>query len=183
MSDERRKLWLYLYPDEPQQKSAIETIEEIPQRQRSDFFRDSIVAGIALSKLDKRLPALVSMLLQQDSNIDTLIRILKILFPKLDIDSTEDKSTLCAVAWQKRCRDELQQGTPWSAWFAISEDEYNHHLNHPESNSQVRALWAYDENEQKKDIQDKERTPFPEANTNTSSETLSNAKKLFGNSN
>lgn len=101
MSDERRKLWLYLYPDEPQQKSAIETIEEIPQRQRSDFFRDSIVAGIALSKLDKRLPALVSMLLQQDSNIDTLVRILKILFPKLDIDSTEDKSTLCAVAWQK----------------------------------------------------------------------------------
>ena len=115
MGEERRKLWLYLYPDEPQQQSAIETIEEIPQRQRSDFFRDSIVAGIALSKLDKRLPALVAMLLQQDSNIDTLVRILKILFPKLNIDSTENKSTLLAVAWQKRCRDDLQQGTPWSS--------------------------------------------------------------------
>lgn len=182
MGEERRKLWLYLYPDEPQQQSAIETIEEIPQRQRSDFFRDSIVAGIALSKLDKRLPALVAMLLQQDSNIDTLVRILKILFPKLNIDSTENKSTLLAVAWQKRCRDDLQQGTPWSSWFAISEDEYNHHIDHPTSNCQVRALWTYDENEQKKDISNQESMSFSDTNINKNSETLTNAKKLFGTS-
>ena len=56
------------------------------------------------------------------------------------------------------------------------------HIDHPTSNCQVRALWTYDENEQKKDISNQESMSFSDTNINKNSETLTNAKKLFGTS-
>ena len=56
------------------------------------------------------------------------------------------------------------------------------HIDHPTSNCQVRALWTYDENEQKKDISNQESMSFSDTNINKNSEALTNAKKLFGTS-
>lgn len=176
MSEERRKLWLYLYPDEPHQKAAIDAIETVPLRQRPDFFRDCLVAGVALSTLDNRLPALLALLLDGKRDAQTLKRTLSLVLPDM---ATDDHGTaLQAVAWQKRVRDELVAGNPWTGWIAITEDEYRQRVNQPEGNAEVRALFAPVEPESTAPapLSVQEAKPEPKA----ASETLSNAKKMFG---
>lgn len=178
MSEERRKLWIYLYPDEPHQQAAIEAIEAIPQRQRPDYFRDSLVAGIAMSKLDKRLPSLLALLLDDEGSIGTLTQILRLTVPEFDVGDHKDGTSLVAVAWQKRAKDVLQQGQPWSAWFAIGKDEYEKLQHAPEVDVQVRALLAPDEASL---ISKNESVPIAvPLDTAPLSETLNNAKKMFG---
>ncbi|QQN37413.1 plasmid partitioning/stability family protein (plasmid) [Rahnella aceris] len=63
MTDKRKKLTVYLHPeDDSQDARAMEIIESVPLRTRGDFFRAAIVGGSALYQLDKRLPHLLSML-------------------------------------------------------------------------------------------------------------------------
>lgn len=176
MSEERRKLWLYLYPDELHQKAAIDAIETVPLRQRPDFFRDCLVAGVALSTLDNRLPALLALLLDGKRDAQTLQRALSLVLP--DMATDDHGTTLQAVAWQKRVRDELAAGNPWTAWIAITEEEYRQRVNQPEGNAEVRALFALMESESTAPapLSVQEAKPEPKA----ASETLSNAKKLFG---
>lgn len=140
MSEERRKLWLYLYPDEPHQKAAIDAIETIPLRQRPDYFRDCLIAGIALSMLDKRLPSLLALLLDGKRDALTLQRTISLVLPEMTTDN--HGTALKAVAWQKRVRDELAAGNPWTAWIAITEEEYRQRTSHPENNVEVRVLLA-----------------------------------------
>lgn len=176
MSEERRKLWLYLYPDEPHQKAVIDAIESVPLRQRPDYFRDCLVAGAALSTLDKRLPALLALLLDGKHDAQTLKNTLSLVLPEMVTDN--HGTALQAVAWQKRVRDELAAGNPWTAWMAITEDEYRKRANQPEDNAEVRALLAPVEQESA------ELASFPvqeeKPEQKTASETLSNAKKMFG---
>ncbi|PHM67969.1 plasmid partitioning/stability family protein [Xenorhabdus sp. KJ12.1] len=181
MSEERRKLWLYLYPDEPHQQAAIEAIETIPQRQRSDYFRDSLVAGIALSKMDKRLPTLLALLLDEGSDIKTLKRVLRLVSPEFETSGDIEGNTLIAVAWQKRIKDILQQNQPWTAWFAIGKEEYDRLIQTPESDVQVRALYAAKNGDTTIDETGKIQ-PVNKQNTpvKKESETLNNAKKMFG---
>lgn len=177
MSEERRKLWLYLYPDEPHQKAAIDTIDTVPQRQRPDYFRDSLVAGIALSKVDKRLPTLLALLLDDGSDIHTMTRVLRLVVPELDAGAYGERAALVAVAWQKRIRDVLQQGQPWTAWFAIGQEEYNQLVQKPESDIQVRALLATSEDT----VNRVPASPVIQqySSQKNISETFSNAKKMF----
>lgn len=175
MSEERRKLWLYLYPDEPHQKAAIDAIENIPLRQRPDFFRDCLVAGIALSTLDKRLPSLLALLLDGKRDALTLKRTLSLALPEMNMDNHD--TALQAVAWQKRVRDELAVGKPWTAWFAISEEEYRKLASQPEDDIHVRALLAPVEQEEQPTAA---QTTPPLAEGEPTSETLTNAKKMFG---
>lgn len=168
-NEERRKLWLYLYPDEPHQKAAIDAIEKIPLRQRADYFRDCLVAGMGLSALDKRLPTLLSILLDGKNDGRTLKHTLSLILPEMATDSTAEKPV--AVAWQRRGKNVLIQGSPWSEWFPVSEEEYKKHFADPDDNTQVRALFAFAHNEQKNESAPD--IPAPE------NETLANAKKLF----
>lgn len=63
MTDKRKKLTVYLHPeDDSQDARAMEIIESVPLRTRGDFFRAANVGGSALYQLDKRLPYLLSML-------------------------------------------------------------------------------------------------------------------------
>lgn len=175
MDEERRKLWLYLYPDEPHQKAAIDAIENIPLRQRPDFFRDCLVAGIALSTLDKRLPSLLALLLNGKRDALTLKRTLSLVLPEMNTDNHD--TTLQTVAWQKRVRDELAVGRPWTAWFAIGEEEYRKLASQPEDGIHVRALLApVEQNGQPTAAQ----TTPPLTEAEPTSETLTNAKKMFG---
>lgn len=176
MSEERRKLWLYLYPDEPHQKAAIDAIETVPLRQRPDFFRDCLVAGVALSTLDKRLPALLALLLDGQRDALTLQRTLSLVLPEMTTDN--HGTTLQAVAWQKRVRDELAAGNPWTAWIAIAEKEYRQRTSQPENNVEVRALLAPVEPASAKPMPEPLQEAKPEQKA--ASETLSNAKKMFG---
>ncbi|MDR3430750.1 MAG: plasmid partitioning/stability family protein [Rouxiella aceris] len=78
MTDRRKKLTVYLHPDDDiQDAKAMEVIESVPQRTRGDFFRASIVGGSALYQLDKRLPYLVSMLFDGRMTADQLVGIIQ----------------------------------------------------------------------------------------------------------
>ncbi|HGJ5884501.1 plasmid partitioning/stability family protein [Arsenophonus sp.] len=181
MNEQRRKLWLYLYPDEQHQKEAIDIIESIPQRQRPDFFRDSLITGIAISTLDKRLPSLLALLLDKNSNISTLVRVLRLVIPQFYAYFKDDIDTPEVVAWQKRTIDPLQEGNPWSAWFAISQEEYDKLIYTPEIGVQVRALYAAKNGDN--DIKGQKNIVKLSSNQSVkknSSETFNNAKKMFG---
>lgn len=78
MTDKRKKLTVYLHPDDDvQDAKALEIIESVPQRTRGDFFRAAIVGGSALYQLDKRLPYLVSMLFDGRMTADQLVGIIQ----------------------------------------------------------------------------------------------------------
>ena len=76
MTDKRKKLTVYLHPeDDSQDARAMEIIESVPLRTRGDFFRAAIVGGSALYQLDKRLPYLLSMLFDGQLTADQLVGI------------------------------------------------------------------------------------------------------------
>lgn len=63
MTDKRKRLTVYLHPeDDSQDARAMDIIESVPLRIRGEFFRAAIVGGSALYQLDKRLPYLLAML-------------------------------------------------------------------------------------------------------------------------
>ncbi|MEA9392661.1 plasmid partitioning/stability family protein [Acerihabitans sp. TG2] len=78
MTDKRKKLTIYLHPDDDgQDAKALEVIESVPLRTRGDFFRASVVGGCALYQLDKRLPYLLAMLFDGRLTADQLVGIIE----------------------------------------------------------------------------------------------------------
>lgn len=78
MADKRKKLTVYLHPeDDNQDARAMEIIESVPLRTRGDFFRAAIVGGSALYQLDKRLPYLLAMLFDGQLTADQLVGIIQ----------------------------------------------------------------------------------------------------------
>lgn len=78
MSDKRKKLTIYLHPeDDLQDAKAMEVIESVPLRTRGDFFRAAIVSSCALYELDKRLPFLMSMLYDRQLTPDQVVGIIQ----------------------------------------------------------------------------------------------------------
>ncbi|WP_051931050.1 plasmid partitioning/stability family protein [Rahnella sp. WP5] len=72
VTDKRKKLTVYLHPeDDSQDARAMEIIESVPLRTRGDFFRAAIVGGSVLYQLDKRLPYLLSMLFDGQLTADS----------------------------------------------------------------------------------------------------------------
>ena len=78
MSDKRKKLTIYLHPeDDLQDAKAMEVIDSVPLRTRGDFFRAAIVSSCALYELDKRLPFLMSMLYDRQLTPDQVVGIIQ----------------------------------------------------------------------------------------------------------
>lgn len=139
MEDNRKRLAINLYLDDESQLSAFRIIEGKPTRQRADFQRDCLVAGIALSKVDPRLPGMMASALSHEIAFSTVQHLLNAIKP------IEQTSNATAVAWQKRERNTLSPEQEWLAWRPISESNYNECLKQGSPNIEVRALWANSE--------------------------------------
>ncbi|MFU2319291.1 plasmid partitioning/stability family protein [Rahnella sp. PCH160] len=78
MTDKRKRLTVYLHPeDDSQDARAMDIIESVPLRTRGEFFRAAIVGGSALYQLDKRLPYLLAMLFDGQLTADHLVGIIQ----------------------------------------------------------------------------------------------------------
>ncbi|MEX6120345.1 plasmid partitioning/stability family protein [Providencia hangzhouensis] len=73
MSHERKKFTLYLHPENPADKQALEVIESIPRSARGEFFRHAFICGAALQHLDSRLPALLATLFNDALTAEQLV--------------------------------------------------------------------------------------------------------------
>ena len=74
MSGERRKITVYLHPDDAvADKAAITALDAMPQRMRGDFYRNAVISAVALSQVDARLPAVIAMLFDGELNAKKLV--------------------------------------------------------------------------------------------------------------
>lgn len=76
MSHERKKFTLYLHPENPADKKALEVIESIPRSARGEFFRHAFICGAALQHLDTRLPALLATLFNETLTAEQLVTLI-----------------------------------------------------------------------------------------------------------
>lgn len=76
MSHERKKFTLYLHPENPADKQALDIIESIPRSARGEFFRHAFICGAALQHLDTRLPALLATLFNETLTAEQLVMLI-----------------------------------------------------------------------------------------------------------
>lgn len=76
MSSERKKITLYLHPECPADKQALDVIEKIPRSARGEFYRHALIAGAALQDLDARLPSLLSALFTTNIKPEQLVSLI-----------------------------------------------------------------------------------------------------------
>ncbi|BBG61866.1 plasmid partitioning/stability family protein [Providencia rustigianii] len=76
MNHERKKFTLYLHPENPADKQALEIIESIPRSSRGEFFRHAFICGTALQHLDARLPALLATLFNDKLTAEQLVTLI-----------------------------------------------------------------------------------------------------------
>ncbi|HEM8293702.1 TPA: plasmid partitioning/stability family protein [Providencia stuartii] len=76
MSHERKKFTLYLHPENPADKQALDIIESIPRSARGEFFRHAFICGAALQHLDARLPALLATLFNGALTAEQLVMLI-----------------------------------------------------------------------------------------------------------
>ncbi|WP_247595135.1 plasmid partitioning/stability family protein [Salmonella enterica] len=76
MSEEqnkRKKYSLYLRPDNETDQQVMDIIESINRMGRGEVFRNAFVTGLAMYKLDNRLPALISTLFKGQISADQIV--------------------------------------------------------------------------------------------------------------
>lgn len=76
MSDERKKLTVYLHPDKEADSASLDIIESVPRNERGDLFRRSLISGLALHQLDSRLPGLIAVLMSRNFTAEQLVGLL-----------------------------------------------------------------------------------------------------------
>ncbi|WP_263070860.1 plasmid partitioning/stability family protein [Enterobacter huaxiensis] len=76
MSDERKKLTVYLHPGKEADSVSLDIIESVPRNDRGDLFRKALISGLALHQLDSRLPGLISVLFDHNFSADQLVGLL-----------------------------------------------------------------------------------------------------------
>lgn len=72
----RKKISLYLHPDEQPDLRALRTIDSVSLKKRGELYRQALIAGLALHELDERLPSLVTALNSKSFTVDDFIRLL-----------------------------------------------------------------------------------------------------------
>lgn len=76
MSEKRKKFTLYLSPDNEADQEAMNVIASVSRMSRGELFRNAFVTGLALQRLDSRLPALISTLFNGQLTADQLVGLL-----------------------------------------------------------------------------------------------------------
>lgn len=79
MSTDRKKFTLYLHPGNGADSRALKAIDEVPKNNRGELFRNVFMAGLALHRLDSRLPIMVAELSAGDLTADQLIELTALL--------------------------------------------------------------------------------------------------------
>lgn len=92
MTQERRKVLLYLRPDMSAPERFVDAkIEAHPNRVRGDIARTALLAGFALAEVDSRLPGILAASLAEDTKAATiralLISLLEMQPAAPDIDA------------------------------------------------------------------------------------------------
>ncbi len=83
MMDKRRTIAFKLNPDVNQtDKIVCDTLDSIPQGERSRLNRAALTAGLALYRQDPRTPFLLCELLTKETTFSDIVNILRSLFPK-----------------------------------------------------------------------------------------------------
>lgn len=76
MSEDRKKFTVYLHPDQAADNVSLDIIESVPRNDRGDLYRRALISGLALHKLDPRLPGLLAVLLDRDFTAEQLVGLL-----------------------------------------------------------------------------------------------------------
>ena len=76
MSEERKKLTVYLHPDQVADNVSLDIIDSVPRNDRGDLYRKAFISGLALYHLDPRLPGLLALLLDHGFTADRLVGLL-----------------------------------------------------------------------------------------------------------
>lgn len=95
MMDKRRTIAFKLNPDVNQtDKIVCDTLDSIPQGERSRLNRAALTAGLALYRQDPRTPFLLCELLTKETTFSDIVNILRSLFPKemVDFNSSSQSS-------------------------------------------------------------------------------------------
>lgn len=79
MSTDRKKFTLYLHPDNEADTRALEAIDTVPKNNRGELFRNVFMAGLALHRLDRRLPVMVAELSAGELTADKLVELTALL--------------------------------------------------------------------------------------------------------
>lgn len=81
--DTRRKILFYINPANSQaDQFASLALDSVIQGERGRLQRASMLAGLALHKIDPRLPFLLSELLTETTTEDEIMQVISVLLPK-----------------------------------------------------------------------------------------------------
>ena len=71
--EERKKLSLYLHPEDSADRLALAEIETIPRKNRGELYRQALITGLIMHQLDERIPAILTALFTRKLNTDEVI--------------------------------------------------------------------------------------------------------------
>ncbi|HBW4089507.1 TPA: plasmid stability protein [Klebsiella pneumoniae] len=71
--EERKKLSLYLHPEDTADRLALAEIESIPRKNRGELYRNALITGLIMHQLDERIPAILTELFTRKLNADEVI--------------------------------------------------------------------------------------------------------------
>lgn len=71
--EERKKLSLYLHPEDTADRLALAEIESVPRKNRGELYRQALITGLIMHQLDERIPAILTALFTRKLNADEVI--------------------------------------------------------------------------------------------------------------
>lgn len=69
----RKKISLYLHPEECSDRMALNQIDTVSRKKRGELYRQALIAGLVLHQLDQRLPELLTLLFTRTLTPDEVI--------------------------------------------------------------------------------------------------------------
>ncbi len=110
MMDKRRTIAFKLNPDVNQtDKIVCDTLDSIPQGERSRLNRAALTAGLALYRQDPRTPFLLCELLTKETTFSDIVNILRSLFPKEMADFNSSIVTQSSSQQEQKSDEETKK--------------------------------------------------------------------------
>ncbi|PQN09592.1 plasmid partitioning/stability family protein, partial [Shigella dysenteriae] len=108
--DKRRTIAFKLNPDVNQtDKIVCNTLDSIPQGERSRLNRAALTADLALYRQDPRPPFLLCELLTKETTFSDIVNILRSLFPKEMVDFNSSTITQSSSQKEQKSDEETQK--------------------------------------------------------------------------
>nr|AAA99913.1 one base was omitted in the sequence of ref.3 resulting in a shorter reading frame, but was corrected in Genbank accessno. X04268 to agree with ref. 4 [Cloning vector pNO3097] len=140
MMDKRRTIAFKLNPDVNQtDKIVCDTLDSIPQGERSRLNRAALTAGLALYRQDPRTPFLLCELLTKETTFSDIVNILRSLFPKEMADFNSSIVTQSSSQQEQKSDEETKKNAtklikliqlllsslyPLSGWIKGTQSSY-----------------------------------------------------------